>query len=222
MLEKWDPARGVYARNRVRASDKMQLLTRLAFDLHTTHRRHFCADMFALLWDEKLKGVYRGVSANDALWEMRVFNSVIRSEGRGRFSMGHLSFQEFLVARAIVQFQRQGVLLDKYYDPWWRNVLVFYAGTCGDISSFLTHLHNTGPIMEDEGLVKEMMSEARFTSRVVDDFLYDAYGEEDVIEDDGLLDYISDHAYEDGHSQERPYRASGDPEDTGSEETVLD
>jgi hypothetical protein len=182
LLEKWDASRHIRPRTRVRPNDKLTFLTRLAFELHRAGRRSSAKQDIEDLWREGFADLYPDCSTEDILWELRVFNNVISLEGHAEYSLGHLSFQEFLAARAVIHLQRQDVLIDNFYDRWWRQVIVFYAGLCGDISSFLEELQLRRGVTRDDGLLLAMTCEARFTSRVVRDFLEDAL-DTDILDD---------------------------------------
>lgn len=173
LLRKWDIVKGIASRSVFRADDKLIILRRLALRLHEHHRRSFGVQDIADLWDEAMYELYPDHSVEDLLWELAVVNNVIGVSGGREYSLGHLSYQEFLAAGAIMHGQMQHVLVSNVSDPWWRNVLLFFAGLCADIGSFLAEIQESDPLSDRSGLLEAMIKEARFTSPAVRDFMRD-------------------------------------------------
>lgn len=174
LLERWDKAKGLVRGFAVTSKDKLSLLSRLALNLHMARKRTFTAREFSDLWADGFKSVYDTVDPLDLLEELRVGNGVVSKLASDSFSLGHLSFQEYLTANGAVQSQQEDLLVANFYDPWWREVLVFYAGLRGDISSMLERLQRYSGLRQNHGLLDEMIAEARFTSQVVKAFIGDA------------------------------------------------
>ena len=182
LLDKWQLIKGVSFRGRVKAEDKFVLLMRMALALHFAHRRRFQKGDLERIWNEGFSRIYPDYSCEELMWELQVGNGIIYPEGGGEYSLGHLSYQEFLVANAIMRTQRQNYLAGKYFDPWWKNVIIFYAGVCGDVSTLLEAIHSRHTLVDEKGLISDIVSEARFTSPVVIDFLRDGL-ETDLFKD---------------------------------------
>ncbi|MCZ6529587.1 MAG: NACHT domain-containing protein [Chloroflexi bacterium] len=184
---RWDRLKKVSVRMRVRERDKYMLLMRLALQMHLGHRRTFATEDVAELWNQGFSRNYPGISVADVLIELEVSNSVIVRVGSGSFSLGHLSFQEFLAARAIVFSQQQRVLVNHLYDPWWSDVALYFAGLSGDVSSLLSQLQGDLRLYDQERIIRDIVEEARFTDPVVLDFLQEAFCDNDRqnYEDDG-------------------------------------
>jgi hypothetical protein len=214
LLERWDRTRGVPRRNEVKAADKLQLLMRLALSMHCRHRRRFSKKELAAVWRVGFAKLYPRLPLDDLIWELRVCNNVISQVGEGEYSLGHLSFQEFLAAKAIMHTQSQALLIANFHDTWWREVIIFYSGLCGDISSLLGDLQKKCRLVEAEGLVAEMNAEARFTSSAVSDFITDAIA-------DGQLDEHWEDDEEEEEEEERESDGNGlddeSEEDSGTE-----
>ena len=124
-----------------------------------------------------------------------MINNVFVPEGFAEYSLGHLSFQEFLTARAIMHGQLFSILTDRFFDPWWENVIVFYAGLCGDASAYFGRLLEKNPLEEVRGLLPRILSEARYTSRAIADFVEEASSEQ-LITNFDLLDLDEEDLYE--------------------------
>jgi predicted NACHT family NTPase len=171
LLQDWDRVKDTLRRNLVRKNDKMELLTRLAFLLHSQHRREFTREDLDLIWCDAIRSLYPNVSVEDLITELLVTNGVIEKFGLSSYTLGHLSYQEFLTARAVLQLQRERDLLSHYHQKWWREVFIFYAGLRGDISDLLKRMQLLFGLDRNAGLLKDMISEGRFTSPVVVDFV---------------------------------------------------
>jgi hypothetical protein len=167
LLRRWDRIRGVQRRTRIVPPDKLRALVRLALSLHRQHKREFTVREFSRIWEGGFAANYPGVDVNDVLWELRYCNNLVYPEGSNRYSLGHLSFQEFLAAKAIVFGQKVDLLISNCYDPWWREVIVFYAGITGDIHHFVERIQEKFALENREGLFEEMMFEARYTPDTV-------------------------------------------------------
>jgi len=62
---------------------------------------------------------------------------ILIAERDGYISFGHLTYQEYLSAKYVMQYSAIQSLKEKIGDNWWENVLILYASIVGDISSFL-------------------------------------------------------------------------------------
>ncbi len=197
LLGQWAVAKGISGRGRVKSSDKYSLLMRLALKLHLAHRRRFTGDDLENIWQEGFKRLYPGYGVDELLWELRVCDGVIQSEGGDDYSLGHLSYQEFLAAYEIMRSSKFKILVGKYFDSWWKNVMIFYAGLCSDISEFLEALHRRHALVEQKGLLSDIMNEARFTSPAVRDFLSDGLENGEFNDKDILYELEEDYEEED-------------------------
>lgn len=183
LLDRWDRSRMVRSRNVVDIEDKLTLLSRLAYRLHVAHRRTFNREDVGSVWNDTLVSKYPDVSLDDVLGELRFGNSVIYPSGAGEFSLGHLSYQEYLCARAVVFGQHSQELLSYFADPWWGQVMVFYAGLAGDIERFIRNLQRRYPLAATRGEVfTAMVREAGYTGsaarEAVADMMAEGFGAE--------------------------------------------
>jgi hypothetical protein len=114
---------------------------------------------------------------------------VIVPSGEGSFWLGHLSFQEYLAAYAIVLGQRANELIETFLDPWWNQVLAFYAGIAKDVESFLRRIQGRYSLPAAKSDVfAAMIEEASFTSTNVHDAISDVLAD-NTMDRDGLADY---------------------------------
>jgi hypothetical protein len=180
LLGKWDRMRGVSQRSRVKPRGKLRFLTRLAMKLHFEHRRRFTAEDARSIWQDSFQRHYEGMSIEDVLDELRLANNVIFQEDVKEYSLGHLSYQEFLAALGIVYSQSLGRLQSQLLDPWWRQVLIFYAGIAGDITPLINMMQKETGVVDKKHLLDALLNEAKHASTVVHDLI-------EGFEEEGLL-----------------------------------
>jgi len=159
-------------------------LERLALMLHQGHRRAFSQTEAGMIWSSGFSQHYPEVDTADLLWELHSSNSLIFPDGNG-YSLGHLSYQEFLAASAIVAGQRLDLLREKFYDPYWRQVVFFYAGITGDVERLFHQVHESKPLIEGDRFLEEIVHEARYTPGDVRSFVNDIIEEEDFYDEQG-------------------------------------
>lgn len=210
MIERWDQVKHVRQRNQVRPKDKRMVLRKLAWHLHTDHKRLFGLELLDAIWSSRLAARYPGVSVRDVLDELQYANSLVFQEGGTEYSLGHLSFQEFLAAEAAVYGAHQKQLVEYFTDPWWSQVISFYAGKCGDIEDLIAGIHTKhGANATAYPLFSEVFSEARFTSerlrKLADDLRsdyrdrdeYDEWAEFEADHEDSVREELDDELDED-------------------------
>jgi hypothetical protein len=78
---------------------------------------------------------------------------------------------------------RIDILINRFYEPWWKNVIIFYAGISGDVSDLLQVIQTRSTLVDQRGLLSDIQREARFTSPIVRDFLADGLDVGDFNED---------------------------------------
>lgn len=196
LLGNWDKSRGIRNRNQVVVSDKLIYLAYLAFELHAQKARKFTADMGAALWEKTVGQHYQEIEFSKILVELIESNNVIVHEGSDKYSLGHLSYQEYLAALGAVHKQKLAVLVENSHDPWWREVIIFFAGITGDASDLLSRLVQDSGLPNDNQFLDSIANEGKFTDSLtrqfIDDFQSfnddenyygDEFGEEDYSED---------------------------------------
>jgi hypothetical protein len=171
LLERWDRMRRVPGRVRIRSADKILLLSRLAFRIHKRNRSRFSGQDLESVWLDGISELYPEVTLDALIWELHRSNNVITNIGDDEYSFGHLSYQEFLVAKEVVNRQNPAFLVDKFEESWWRQVLIFYAGIAGNIDRLFDKLLSRRPISTRDSLVTEMSAEARYSSPALKSFL---------------------------------------------------
>ncbi len=134
LLFEWDHAKfpeGA-ATGKLDAHAKRSLLACLARDMHDAHVAEISADALVDKFAQQLP--HLGHSADDAariVAEIRDRNGILVERSPGQFAFSHLTFQEYLTAFHIVNARDFAMLVRKYHDKWWHEVIVLAAGFPG-------------------------------------------------------------------------------------------
>lgn len=140
LLYEWDHAKFPEgsATGKLDAHAKRSLLARLARDMHEAHEAEIAADDLIAKFARQLP--HLGHSADDAariVAEIRDRNGVLVERSPGQFAFSHLTFQEYLAAFHIVNERDFGLLVRKYRQKWWHEVIVLAAGFPGSNAQLL-------------------------------------------------------------------------------------
>ncbi len=152
LLVGWDEAKGLPTQTalgslQLDAGDRRSLLAPLAFWLHEKRQREIeLADLRTLLLPEFEKltgsgnvmpakaGIQRvsGMAAkavDDFLHLINERSGLLIERGIGQYAFAHLTFQEYLAARALAdRADALGYTLSRLADGWWREVVLLEAG----------------------------------------------------------------------------------------------
>lgn len=173
LLGKWDEQKGVGERNKVLAKDKLRFLSHLGLALHRSKKRTFSEVAAERLWRDTIASAYPDLLFTDVQNELVHFNNILFYEGKKQLSLGHLSYQEYLAAHGIVLRQNVNLLERNVFDPWWKEVILFYVGITGDASRFLSRVSATIGIPDDVSFLKQLKAEGTFTRASTRQFLAD-------------------------------------------------
>ena len=167
LLAGWDKAKGLetetqLAGRKLDAGDRRELLTPIAFWLHERNLREIELDDLRPL----LTPSFAALAGNDAQLARKAvddFLDVINERsgllierGAGIYSFAHLTFQEYLAARALAdRADAVAYTLKKLADPWWREVILLEAGYLGTqgkrrASELIRAIANADPKTEPE------------------------------------------------------------------------
>jgi len=139
LLGHWDEAKGLsneleFAGIKMDSGDRRSLIEPVAFWMHERNRREIESDDLRALLMPAFKNMTRNeVQANKGLDNfLRVVNErsgLLIERGTGLYGFAHLTFQEYLAARALSD--RKDALtftLNHLLDTWWREVILLQAG----------------------------------------------------------------------------------------------
>jgi len=139
LLGHWDEAKGLdsdveVAGTKMDSGDRRSLLEPVAFWMHEHNRRDIERDDLRQL----LLPAFRNMAGNEAQASkgvddfLRVINErsgLLIERGTGVYGFAHLTFQEYLAARALADKESALEFTIKYLpDPWWREVILLQAG----------------------------------------------------------------------------------------------
>jgi hypothetical protein len=135
MLHDWDSIKGV-KRCKYSPVDKKFFLKKLAFYLHKNSKRTANYDELIQIVLLHVGEVLDKNAALTFIDELVKFNNLIFQDKDGAWSLGHLQFQEYLVA--VEAKENPEIDLSLYIDDgWWDLVIQFYAAVSRDISSLI-------------------------------------------------------------------------------------
>lgn len=186
LLGRWRAGSGSVAGKKFTSRSKKRFLYSLALAMHIQRKRQF-DDGFAFdVWKSAFGHEDRS-KVSEIISQLLIHDNIIVREGLG-YSMGHLSYQEFLAANAIVLMQKPRFFRGKIYDAWWRQVAVFYVGLIGDGSDLLKMMQDEwGMSISDESWLSEIVDEAEHTQGAAKAFVKD-FSEFDDDEDSSEVD----------------------------------
>ncbi len=167
LLGAWDKAKGLdtetqLAGRKLDTGDRRSLLEPVAFWLHEQKRRDIELDELRPLVLPTFVGLASGDKhlADKAVDEfLRVVNErsgLLIERGTGVYGFAHLTFQEYLAARALAsRADFVAYTVKRLDDPWWREVILLEAGylsTQGKrrVSEIIRAVMNADPKTESE------------------------------------------------------------------------
>ena len=128
LLGHWDEAKGVVSV--LSPSEKRVILQSLAFHMHKAARIDITqGDLQQFIEGVLPQDYHQRGDAVSIIDEIRDGNGLLAELEPGIYAFSHITFQEYLVAREIVDKEtRRELLLDKVGDKWWEEVVLLYAG----------------------------------------------------------------------------------------------
>jgi len=128
LLGHWDTAKGLLGK--LDAGQKRAVLQSLALTLQGENRRELSRRALA----ERVAGLLPGVGApavgaDEFLDEVRERSGLLVEAGLDTYTFSHLTFQEYLAARALVDAEAgRETLLAHVREEWWQEVVLLYVG----------------------------------------------------------------------------------------------
>lgn len=179
LLQEWDYAKQVRRPTEGTESQKLRLLSRVAFDLHCKRKvESTTLEIIGIARDE-----FKETVNNQTITAM--VDDLIKHHGLlccvGNFiSFGHLSHLEFFCARHIMQRQKMAILVKEFGSPRWRNVIVFFVGLTNAANELLERAQASGKLIADPTIVQQLVAEGQAS----DGFAKFLLEEMQVFEDD--------------------------------------
>ncbi len=124
LLEKWDLAKGMPIK--MTGREARQLLQPLAFWLHSQEElRSAPMEKIKYVVNESLENLGKtDIDAEALLKDVRDRSGIFTGFSESEYGFTHLSFQEFLAAEFIRNNRNVDLLVIKYNDKWWREVIL--------------------------------------------------------------------------------------------------
>jgi hypothetical protein len=144
LIELWDESRGVIREAAFSPQMKLAVLKNIAFDLHVAKKADCSKREFLLAVRKHLPEAgakpYQDTAFVDEVIE---HTGLIREKGPNTLAFQHLTFQEYLAARKIVDDGESGIayLMDRVTDPWWAETVVLAAGILRDATDLIERIY---------------------------------------------------------------------------------
>ena len=188
LLSKWDRFRGVKRIYVDNPEAKRRFLRQLAFSMHRSRKR--------TVTKEELRDIYEGslgkwgydYDFNNIITDLIVGSGIIIEERPGTFSLGHLTFQEHLVAEYLAQKYHIVEVVHFVGEDWWKEVLNFYASIVGNIDELIQILMRYDYFDAYVPQLSEMINYAPYTSPGAVDSIRDCLMEIELRKDDHSYD----------------------------------
>ncbi len=129
LLGYWDEAKRIAGQ--LDPARKRRVLEPLAFKMHAQGFRDLPQAEVERAIAEALPSIGEEAGqAGEFLKDVRERSGLLMERGLGIYGFTHLTFQEYLAASHLLDRQEEGreFLIERRRDPWWREVLLLYAG----------------------------------------------------------------------------------------------
>ena len=139
LLDEWDKAKGLDGHTRFDQATKRLVLQCLAVRFHEAGIRQFTQEDLTRAFPAGLAGL--SAADRDLLvQEIMLRSNLIRRKSRTSYDFAHLTFQEYFTARDFAERGDIEGLLAHLGDPWWREVILLFAGLQRDATGLLVRL----------------------------------------------------------------------------------
>lgn len=164
LLGKWEQAKAITPLALAVRKRYMHYLRRVALVLHSEEQRSVgYGTALKLAKEYYVEELHRHP---EGLVEDCVRRGVLERSENGSLSLGHLTYQEYLVAEWLSEQNPTHFIWKKLNDKWWKKALEFYAALKMDISGLL--VVSKIKYIDDETVqrLRELLSLAPLTSKV--------------------------------------------------------
>ena len=137
LLGKWDQAKHIPPLPAQMQKTYQHFLMKPAFHMHTNRVR--AIERTEALPIAKEYSVVPYLRNSGELMEDCIQRGLLESETLGGLSFGHLTYQEYLAARWLVQDNDVRYVWSVLLGPWWLQTVDFYATINGDLTRLIKH-----------------------------------------------------------------------------------
>lgn len=178
LLSRWDAFKGVRRTSVEGPDSKRRFLQHLAYAMHDSSSRLRTISRKRLLsiYEESLGSWGYKSDVEAVVADLLLAHGVLTEETPGRFSFGHLTFQEHLAGEYLARNLPTHLIASLLDSDWWKEPLNFYASIVGDITPLITHMieGETESYLRMVPQLKEMARYAQYTSPGAIEVLYQA------------------------------------------------
>lgn len=160
LLQEWDYAKQVRRPTEGTESQKLRLLSRVAFDLHCKRKVESTTLEIIGIAREEFKETVEEKTITAMVDDLIKHHGLLCRVGNF-ISFGHLSHLEFFCARHIMQRQKMAILVKEFGSPRWRNVIVFFVGLTNAANELLERVQAKGKLIADPTIVEQLVAEGQ-------------------------------------------------------------
>lgn len=192
LLGRWERAKGIEPLYLALRNSYMHFLISLAMHMHQKETRTIdYGALHRLLLEIHPSNL--PISAEAMVLDC-VHRGLLIREGADSLSLGHLTYQEFLVGKRLAHDNPVALMWNNLGSPWWKRPLEFYALIQGDITRLIVEGQKLHCDEREFQMVLHLAEMAPFTSQ-------------DVIGRFAVVPHMSGHT----HLQSRTHGATGIP-----------
>lgn len=162
LLGRWEQAKGIVPMRKELRERYHMFLTHLAYEVHRAKGRFFMFDTI-----RRLAPHYSIAASTSSFAEDCVSRGLLSIDEEGRYDFGHLTYQEFFVAKFLAHHNDVASIAGKLADPWWVKVLEFYATLQMDITPLMRQAAMLGLSEPQKAHLQELRALAPLTERDV-------------------------------------------------------
>lgn len=140
----WDESRGVDRAPAFSGPMKLEVLKQVALELHAERKVEFTTREFRAKIRRYLPAAdAKYYQEDDFVKEVIEHTGIVRGNGADTLAFQHLTFQEYLAARKLVDDGTHGLdyLAGVAGDPWWSETIVLAAGILRDASDLIGRIY---------------------------------------------------------------------------------
>lgn len=150
----WDESRGVDREPTFSGPAKLMVLKHVAFEMHAERKVEFTRREFNAKVRRHLPNAgAKYYQEDEFVREVIEHTGIVRGNGLDKLAFQHLTFQEYLAARKLVDDDSPGLdyLASIADDPWWSEAIVLASGIMRDATSLIDRIYQRSlPTLSDD------------------------------------------------------------------------